>query len=376
MRIGIDARMLGPHNAGLGRYTEQLINHLQIIDTENEYVLFLKDDNFDLVTIQNERFAKVRADIHWYGWEEQVKFTKIIKRHDVDLMHFPHWNVPLSYNDPFVITLHDLIMYHYPRKEASTLGPLAYWVKDKVMRLVVSRAAKRARNIIATSEFTKIDISKTLLLPMEKIHVTYQAPTVIEERTVHEDTAESQTFNIAKPYVLYVGNAYPHKNLGGLVKTWELFVKEYGDEYQLVLAGKENYFYRRLKDRIPESIKDSVVLTGFVTDEQLRTLYTEARLFAFPSLYEGIGLPPLEAMQYGIPVVSSNRSCMPEILGEGALFVDPENYEQFADAIYKALTDEDVRFELQKNAKKELTKYSWERLAEQTLEVYKKVCKT
>lgn len=370
MRIGIDARMLGAYHAGIGRYIEQLVLHLQTLDSTNEYVLFLKKDNWDSITLTNPRFSKVLADIHWYGWEEQMKFSSIIDQAQVDFMHFPHWNVPLTYNGKYVLTLHDLIMYHYPRKEASTLGPLAYWVKDKVMRRIVSRAAKRAEHIFVTSEFTKHDIHETLGTPLNKMTVTYQAPLVLERE---KSKAVLDKFSITKPYVLYVGSAYPHKNLHGLIKAWEYFTEQNEDTYQLVLAGKDHVFYTRLKETIPENLRTTIVFTDFIDDAELASLYKQASLFVFPSLYEGFGLPPLEAMSVGVPVVSSNRACMPEVLGEAALYADPENPEEFAHAMHTALNDEDVRYTLKENARVELQKYSWKRLAEQTLGVYKKI---
>lgn len=371
MKIGIDARMLGAHNAGIGRYIEQLILHLQTIDRGNEYVLFLKKENWNAVELQSSHFSKVLADIHWYGWEEQIKFSSIIEATHIDLMHFPHWNVPLSYTAPYVVTLHDLIMYHYPRKEASTLGPLAYWVKDKIMRRVVAHAVKQAKHILVTSEYTKLDAHKTLGVRNEKMTVTYQAPLLLEAPQNEEKKYEVlDRYKITKPYLLYVGSAYPHKNLNGLLKAWKFFNDTYGHVYQLVLAGKENYFYKKIKERVDLSIKNSVVFTDFVEDSDLAVLYKNAKLFVFPSLYEGFGLPPLEAMRAGVPVVSSHSACMPEILGTAALYVDAENPEEFARAMHTVLTDYDVRAELLENSALELERYSWERTAGETLSVY------
>ncbi len=373
MKIGIDARMLGVHNAGIGRYIEQLVAHLQNIDDDNRYVLFLKKENWNEVTLHNRHFSKVLADIHWYGFDEQTRFSSIIEAEHVDLMHFPHWNVPLSYSAPYVLTLHDLIMYHYPRKDASTLGPLAYWIKDKIMRRVVAHAVSRAKHIFVTSEFTKHDAHKTLGVSLEKMTVTYQAPLLLKTSTSEEKKYEVlDRYAITKPYLLYVGSAYPHKNVNGLLKAWEVFNEKYSRNYQLVLAGKENYFYKKVKENIDLSIKDSVIFTDFVEDGGLALLYKHAKLFVFPSLYEGFGLPPLEAMYAGVPVVSSHSACMPEILGTAALYIDPENPEEFATAMHTVLTDYDVRAQLQENAAVELQRYSWKNTARQTLEVYNK----
>jgi len=363
MKIGIDCRMLGSQCAGLGRYVEQLVKNLQKIDSANQYVLFLKRDDWEQVE-EKDNFTKVEANIDWYSWAEQTEFSGIIKKQKLDLMHFPHWNVPLFFNQPFIVTIHDLIMYHYPRQEASTHGTLVYWFKDKAHRLVMRQAVKKAKHILVTSQFTKQDVHTTLNIPKEKMTVTYQAP--FEQ--IKSGDVDLGKYNITKPYVLYVGNAYPHKNLEGLVKAWEIFADKYGKDYQLVLVGKENFFYNKLKSQIGDN--QDIVLTGFVPDEELVGLYKQAQLYIFPSLYEGFGLPPLEAMIYGVPVVSSNSSCLPEVLGEAALYFDPNNHEQMAATIQTGLTNEDVRYDLSLKAEEELKRYSWEKLAKQALAMY------
>jgi len=380
MIIGIDCRMLGV-GFGLARYTQQLVKHLLEIDLENQYVLFFRNDNIkEFEAGSNKNVKIVIADIPWYSWAEQTRFKKIIKKEKLDLMHFPHWNVPINYNDPFVVTVHDLIMYHYPRPEATTLGPLKFWVKDKLHRIVLNHAVKKAKHILVTSEFTKQDIHDTLKVSNDKMSTIYQAPFAQKHTTFGLNTKTQKhttDFGITKPYVLYVGAAYPHKNLGGLLKAWEIFEKEYGDKYQLVLVGKEDYFYNKLKQvskLASNQVGDkNVIFTDFVEDYKLVELYKNASLYVFPSKYEGFGLPPLEAQQYGVPVVSSNESCLPEILGDSALYFDPNNPEQMADMIYKALDDENVRGELKQNARENLQRFSWEKLAREALEIYKMV---
>jgi glycosyltransferase involved in cell wall biosynthesis len=366
MKIGIDARLMGK-GYGIGRYIEQLVLHLAKIDSKNEYVLFVCDK--EGLPVQHSAFTIVEADIPWYSLEEQIKFSKIIKQAGVDLMHFPHWNVPLFYSDSFVLTIHDLTMYHFPRPEATTLGPLKFWLKDRVHRIILRHAASKARHIFVTSEFTKHDVHSTLGIPNEKMTVTYQAP--YSSKFEHETSDKSallEKHGITKPYVLYVGAAYPHKNLEGLLKSWKTFEDKHSQDYQLVLVGKANYFYKRLQSDIRNLT--SAIYVGFVSDDELSILYHHADLFVFPSLYEGFGMPPLEAMAHGVPVVSSNRSCMPEVLGEAALYVDPENHQQFADAIYTGLTDQSVRDTLRTNAQKESQRYCWESLTRGTLAVY------
>ena len=177
MKIGIDARMYGPKQSGLGRYIQQLVENLKKIDTGNEYVVFLHQNNIsEFSNTNNANFKIVIANISWYSLAEQIKFKKIIKKEKLDLMHFPHWNVPLFYNDPFVVTIHDLIMYHYPRPSATTLGPIKFWFKDLAHRIVLRHAVRKAKKIIVTSEFTRQDVHKTLGVELEKMAVIYQAP--------------------------------------------------------------------------------------------------------------------------------------------------------------------------------------------------------
>jgi len=397
MKIGIDARMLGP-GFGLARYVQQLVKHLIEAETEREFVLFLRKENWDEVTLplsggvgggrakspkddsterppltpphRGGKFTKVLADIPWYSFDEQTKFSKIIKEQRVDLMHFPHWNVPYFYSDPYIVTIHDLTMYHFPRPAATTLGPLKFWLKDRAHRILLKRVVKKAQHIITTSEFTKQDVHQTLGVPMDKMTTTYQAPFRTSDVRLQTSDFDLGVYGITKPYAMYVGAAYPHKNLEGLLKAWEIFEEKDGGKHELVLVGKENYFYKRLKTEV-RRLK-SVTYLGFVPDDELAALYKNASLYVFPSLYEGFGLPPLEAMSHGVPVVSSNRSCLPEVLGEAALYFDPESEEQVAEVIEQGLEDDGVRAELKQKGREELRKYSWEKLAKQTLDMYSK----
>jgi len=387
MRIGIDCRMLSS-GFGLGRYVQQLVKHLRQVDTENQYVLFVRKNNFDevesLVSRSNNplptspyegeesSFKIVLADIPWYSFEEQLKFKKIIRQEKVDLMHFPHFNVPLFYNVPFVVTIHDLTMFHYPRSEATTRSRVIFWLKDKAHRVVIRHAVKKAKHIIATSEFTKEDVVETLCVPKEKITVTYQAP--FEKGNGKWEMGNGSVlkkYKVDKPYILYVGAAYPHKNLERLVEAWKIFVDRHENKYQLVLVGTEDYFYKKLKLPIT-NYQLPIIFTGFVDDQELVELYENAHLYVFPSLYEGFGLPPLEAMSHGTPVISSNASCLPEVLGEAAMYFDPNNTEQMAEVMHQVLSDTDIQMQLHQNAREHLKRFSWEKLARKTVEIYER----
>ncbi len=373
MRIGIDARMYGPRQGGLGRYIEQLIKHLEQLTEARpdfEFIIFLRKNNWDEYSPANPSFQKVLADIPWYGWREQISFKKIIKSAKIDLMHFPHWNVPFFYNDPFVVTIHDLLLLHYPTRAASRLGPFTYWFKNLAFKLVLQHAVRRATHILAPCEFTKADIIKTLAVPANQITVSLLGLSNLPAST---NTDIGAKYHITKPYVLYVGVAFPHKNLDGLLRAWKIFLAKYSDKYQLVLAGKKNYFYETLaKSELAANLGDAVVFTDFVPDTDLPNLFHNAALYVFPSLYEGFGLPPLEAMAQKVPVASSNYTCLPEILQDAAAYFDPKNYPQMAETIDRALTDQNLRQKLGENAQKVIHNYSWENTAKITWEIYQK----
>lgn len=376
MRIGIDARMYGPKQGGLGRYIEQLIKKLEKYDSENEYIIFLRKKNWDEYHPENPKFKKILADVRWYGLAEQIKMPKIINQQKVDLMHFPHWNVPYFYKEPFIVTIHDLLLLHYPTKKASTLGPITYWFKNLAFKKVLQHAASKAKQIISPCEFTRQDINQTLNVPLEKIVVTYLAPSDYSPLSNPGLSRElRRKYNITKPYALYVGVAFPHKNLEGLIKAWEIFEKKYTDKFQLILVGKKNFFYDRLINSELFKKSKNVIYTDYLNDSELSEIYSGARLYVFPSLYEGFGLPPLEAMQHEIPVISSNSTCLPEILGDSAYYFDPHNYNQIADAIYMGFTDEKLREKLINSSKNTIQKYSWDSTAKETLIIYKRFSK-
>ena len=373
MKIGIDCRMLGPEQGGLGRYVEQLVFQLSQTDFINQYVLFVRPQNVAAVKIGNPKFqyTKVVADLPWYGWREQIFFKKIITREKVDLMHFPHWNVPLGFNEQFVVTIHDLLLLEYPTRAASTLGPISYWFKNKMYKKVLKHAASQAAHILTTSEFTKQDIVKKLGIEPAKLTVTYQAPFLPQSEPAYAKVElQRGKWGVTKPYVLYVGVAYPHKNLEKLIDAWALVSYQTGQAYQLVLAGKNNYFYEQLKAKVRENQYPDIIFTDFIADEFLSGLYSGARLFVYPSLYEGFGLPPLEAWVCGLPVAASNQSCLPEVLVAGAFYFDPKSVEDMTTIITQALTDEPARTEIIRQSLLEIKRFSWESLVVKTLAVY------
>jgi glycosyltransferase involved in cell wall biosynthesis len=352
MRIGIDARFFGPKDKGPGRYTENLIRNLEKLDIKNQYFIFLRKDNFDEYQPQNPNFKKVLANYKWYGWKEQLFFPFKLKKYKLDLMHFTHFNAPIFYRGKFIITIHDLILRHFPTSRKNLRNFLFYPFKQLMYRLAFGQVVKRAKKIIAVSRYTKKDILKYYNINPEKIEVIYEG--VFQ----HKDVRNPQK------YILYVGNVYPHKNLENLILAFRK-IKQDNFNLQLVLVGGNDYFYKKLKKN-----NDDVIFTGFIKDEDLNILYNNAALYVFPSLYEGFGLPPLEAMARGLAVVSSNATCLPEILGDAALYFNPLDIDDIAEKIKKVLADNNLREQLIQKGFAQVKKYSWKKMAEETLKLY------
>jgi glycosyltransferase involved in cell wall biosynthesis len=374
MKIGIDARFFGLMGKGLGRYTQKLIEHLEMNDCENQYIIFLRSENFDEYQPHNANFTKVVADYRWYSFSEQLLFPRLLNKYNFDLMHFPHFNVPLMYRRKFVLTIHDLILIHFPTLRGTRLNPLWYWMKYAAYKFVIGSAIARSESIIAVSEFTKNDISSKYSESKQKIHVTHEASDNICRISNISPNLILEKYGIIKPYLLYVGNAYPHKNLENLVECFGLILEKYPN-MQLALVGKNDFFYSRLKKHVEQGNLGGIHFLGFVPDQDLDVLYRFADAYVFPSLYEGFGLPPLEAMAKGAPVVCSDHACMKEILGEAAWYADARKMEKFANGILHVLDDKNLQQDLIAKGYQQIRKYSWEKMSKETLAIYLKAYK-
>jgi glycosyltransferase involved in cell wall biosynthesis len=383
-KIGIDARFYGPVAKGLGRYTQEIVDNIIKLDTVNYYVIFLTEDNFDDFVCDGVRVKKVLAKVRWYTLKEQLVMPWLLAKAKLDLVHFPHFNVPLFYFGKFVVTIHDLILIKYPTVRATTLSPWLYWLKNWAYRAVIWSAVHRAAAIVTVSEFTKQDILKHFSLPAGKIKVTYEGVANLargRDSLFAQNNYDKEAllrYNISKPFLLYVGNAYPHKNLERLLKVFSRIRRKQTD-LQLVLVGKEDYFYKQLKTVAAEMSLwhagdfSPVVFAGYVADEDLEILFKETVAYVFPSLYEGFGLPPLEAMAKGCAVVSSNRSSMPEILGEAAWYFNPEDEADMEAKIVAIISDEPLRERLIAEGKERVKLYSWWECARATNDIYQQV---
>lgn len=369
-RIGLDARFYGPLGKGLGRYTKEVVDRV-VQDTQNEYVVFLSEENFSEFDDSAPGVKKVMVKARWYSLREQILFPLLILRERIDLMHFLHFNVPILTPTKFVVTIHDLILTKFPTLRATKLSPALYWFKNLVYRFVIWLAVWRSEAVIAVSKFTKDDIEEQFSVKSEKVHMIYEG---VSDAIKNVDNIDDKQiilgYNIESPYIMYVGNAYPHKNLEGLIRIFSK-IGEKRPDLSLVLVGKMDYFYTQVKDFAKKyQNKVNIVFPGYVPDEDLAVLFRQAEAYVFASLYEGFGLPPLEAMSQDCPVASSNKACMPEVLGDAALYFNPENEAEAADKIDKLISDKKIQEQLIMLGKKQVAKYSWNRCAKEILKIY------
>lgn len=399
MHIGIDARLYGAkRHKGLGRYIEELIKNVLALGTNDTYTIFVFDENKDdflvkegdpvegdrkgrpYAWVDDPRVKIVPVNWPWYSAYEQIMWPRVIGESKVDVMHFPHFSAPWKCPVPYVVTLHDVIMFRENRaRDVSTLPTWKYYLKRWVLLKSVGHVVKNAAALITVSEYSKQEIAKMFKVALEKIYVTYEGttspPALPQGEGARADVLEK--FNIIKPYLLSVGAAYPHKNLITTVKVLQE-LKERGENYQLVLVGKIDYFYERLKEEIKKlglEVGGDVILTDAISDDDLVQLYLQAKIFLFLSKEEGFGLPGLEAMSYGVPVIASDSSCLPEIFGHGALYCAPEDVSGIISLIIKLESDKILRDGLVAFGFEQTKQYSWKKCAEETNKIYQEIIK-
>ncbi len=379
-KIGIDARFYGPIGKGLGRYIQEVVDNVIKMDNYNEYVVFLRKDNFDeLIVDEFKNVKKVLIDIQWYSLKEQILMPFYIWKERLDLIHFPHFNVPFFVPCKFIVTIHDLILTKFKTVRATTLHPFIYELKNLAYRTIIKRALNKSKKVLTVSEFTKNDVIEQFKIKPNKIEVIYEGvanlakgrDSLFVAKLDNNDVLRD--YDINYPFLLYVGNAYPHKNLDFLVTSFRK-VYEKNNNLRLVLVGKEDYFYKNIKQLVEKefsNIQDKpVIFSGYVPDDKLEIFYKKALVYVFPSLYEGFGLPPLEAMAKGCPVLSSNVSSMPEILAEAALYFDPRDEKDFLNKLDLILKDKNLREKLVKAGEIRCRKFNWWDCAFKTWQTY------
>lgn len=363
---------------GIGRYVYELTENLFRADAHNEYVLFFNEPEFSRFTPptgKENKVKKVLVNAPHYSLAEQTKFLRALKKEKLDLMHFTHFNAPILYRRPSVVTIHDLTLSFYPgRKMASPVHRFAY-------HLTIKSAVTKAKKIIAVSQNTKKDLQNIFQIPDEKIAVIYEG---VHEKfkpahdQVDQKNVESvrQKYRIPKPYLLYTGVWRSHKNLPNLLQAFHVLKNDYGFDGSLVITGRPDPMYAAELEEQTLSLKleDDVIFTGLVEEKDLVALYNGAFIYVFPSLYEGFGLPPLEAMQCGVPVVASNISSIPEVCGKGnAVFFDPNNPEDMAEKIFDVVSHTSLREKLIANGLQRVKQFSWKTMAEETLAIYNNI---
>jgi glycosyltransferase involved in cell wall biosynthesis len=365
MRIGLDLRM-SDGGSGIGRYMTEISHAILDMDHDNQYVLFFRNES------QAESYRQyghkiVIADIPHYSFAEQVKFPRILSKENLDLVHFPHFNVPIWYSKPFVVTIHDLTHTRFPgRKKSHFFHRLAY-------NAVLASAIKKSEKIIAVSESTKKEILEYFGVTADKIHVVYEGINR-NYHVIDKDKAIAEVnnrFKITKPYILYVGVWRRYKNLPNLVRAFDLLKAE-GVDADLVLVGEPDPFYPEIKEKILDSKHATdIKMLGRVSDEDLNYLYNACSLFVLPSLAEGFGLTALEAAATGVPIAVSDIPTLREVLGQAAEYFDPENVENIVDVVLNILHNEARGEELANLGLKRAAQFSWHKAAEETVKVYK-----
>lgn len=370
-RIVIDGRWL--KQTGIGRYVENLIEAASRLNSKHEFVLLIRAEDREHLTPALAKLEIIEVDILWYTPQEQLRLPKILEAAKPDLVHFTNFNMPLKYRKPFVVTVHDLTLLRFKNVRAGLFAPVTYRLKDVVMRHVLKTAINRSRAVFTPSEFVKQDILKHYRVQPDKIRVTLNAL----DQDMAKPAIDLKKLGIAKPYFFHVGNAYPHKNLSRMLKAYAK-VREANPTfpYHLVLAGKKDEFLNRIEKEAKKlKLSEWVHLTDRLTDAELAGLYMNASGYIIPALSEGFGIPGLEAMHYGVPVMSSNATCLPEVYGNAAEFFDPRSIDDIARAIIEVLGSKQRSAALVKAGSIQVKKYSWKTSAEVLLKGYDEALK-
>lgn len=366
MRIGIDCRaMLG--RGGIAQYTYNLVKNLLLEDRENHYVLFFETKiSQKLKKIIEQKNCSVK-----YFPLKRCKFLPLIHSHFIvsqflnkqrmDVYHSPTGSLPLGYRGQSIITIHDLAIYKHPE-----WFPLYQWFSKKV---VVPYSLKRAGKIIAVSKNTKQDIIKIFHISPPKIKVIYEGGLSFPAKQEEWET---------KDYILFIGTLEPRKNLGRLIKAFGLYRKRYSKAREkLVIVGGEGWKFKPIYALVEElGLQKEIKFLGYVSEKRKIELLKQAKVFVFPSLYEGFGLPILEAMGLDVPVICANGSALNEIAGDAAFFVDPQNTHSILQGLVKVLSNKALRDNLRKKGLIRTQLFSWQKCVQETLEVYNEIGNT
>ncbi|HTK95865.1 MAG TPA: glycosyltransferase family 1 protein [Terriglobales bacterium] len=374
MRVAIDIRRVG--SFGIGTYIRNVVRLLARIGEQNEYVLIGPPERFAELGELPANFTLVALPHLERSFRAYFAFDRIVREQRCDIVHVPHmfWR-PRAMSKPYLVTAHDVLTYMFPRADRSAFRRFFH-------KSLSHRALANASRILSVSHFTKTEIVRYFKIPEGKIEVI---PNAIDERfrLGHATDADraliAERYQVNYPFLLYAGNIKPHKNLGRIIEAFSVLKAELKKEgkfpdLKLIIIGDELSQHPDLRRTVVKSgVGGDVRFLGFVSIDTLRIFYDLAKIFVFPSLYEGFGLPPLEAMALGTPVVTSNTSSLPEVVGQAAVLVNPENVFEITRALRRVLLDQELRDKLKVASIEQAQRFSWETSVRRLLEVYNQV---
>ena len=373
MRIGIDATAMPFNRLGAGNYIFNLVDGLAKIDVENQYFVFAKPSHITEWNIHQPNFHFLPSASGYRPlcliWEQSI-LPMLLWQYKIDVLHSPHYTIPLFSPCRKVVTFHDMIFFLYPELHGLT--------KRIFFRTMMSMSSRRADEIITISENTARDVIALLPVKPEKVHAIPLAAgsnyRPMTDRSAIDRICDQHGLQNGE-YILFVGALEPRKNIPVLLHSYQNLLDR-GIHKKLAVVGKKGWMFDEIFNTVQKlKMEDNVVFPGYVSEQDLPYLYNGACLFVYPSLYEGFGLPILEAMSCGIPVLTSNISSMPEIVGNSALLVDPRDPKQLAEVMEQVLTDNVLNDSLKERGVRRAAEFSWERTARETLQVYCHVCK-
>jgi glycosyltransferase involved in cell wall biosynthesis len=357
--IVIDARV---RRSSTGRPIDELVNHLQDIDHQNRYTILVQPD--DDWKMRSPNFTTLPCPFPQFSLNplHELRFAWLLYRLKPDLVHFGMTQQPLLYFGNIVTYTHDLTMLYHVRRGGT--AAVVYWLKMILYRFQMWWAHRKSKKIITFANMTARDIAKLHPFTKDKLAVTYEAAGVAA------DLVPQKPKHDFGEYIMYQGTAFPHKNLTKLIEAFDI-VHEHYPKLNLVLVGKTEKHYVELAEEAKKHASSAnIIFAGFLPDPQSKWTFEHAKLYVTPSLMEGAGLTPLEAMASGTPVVSSNASMMPEFYGQGALYCNPYDAQDIAAKISMVLDDAQLRKDLIAKGAQQVKKYSWAKMAQETLAVY------
>lgn len=360
--IIIDGRII---SSSSGRYVERLLTHLEKIDDRNKYTVLVPSKDIRYWKPKNPNFTIKVADHDNFSIGEQIGFCLMLTRLNPDLVHFCMPQQPVLYTGKRVTTFHDLTLL---RTYNSDKNWLVYHIKQFIGRFVFWWVAQASKHLIVPTKFVRDDLAKFSGVSKSKITVTYEAAEMTSSKVEFYDVP-------FKKFILYVGAQSDYKNIKRLGDAHQKLLEKHPD-LGLVLVGKMSEMHKRNEKYFKDKDYKNIHFTGFVKDSELNWLYANTSAYVFPSISEGFGLPALEAMTHNVPVASSNTTCLPEVYGDAAIYFNPLDTNEMAEKIDAVLTNKKLRKDMIEKGHQQVKKYSWERMAKQTLDIYNEVLKS